>query len=456
MRKVFLIAGKELRASVRTLRFVLVLVITLLLFIGATVLGTNRYNLTKNSYELTVRQQAESFAAVKSYEPMLGIFLAAYRPPNPGTLIATGINQLIGDTFYIYNVNNPPALKSPLIHNSFSRLHGDYDMLTIVAIVISFLALLLSYDAFPGEKRDGTAQLLFSEPVGRASIAIGKALGLSLTLFIPIIVSCTASALIAVIAIPGAGDAILGGMAALLILALLYAAVFISLGVAISALTHRPFRSLTALLIIWIALVYVVPEAITAASTSAHPTPTDDDFSNRYREVTIKYLEGFRSFPQDLIERRAAWFELTKWYQGQLRIVWRDIANNLIRQEDFAWAWGWFTPVIPLKLAATGFCGTNPGTEVGSMDSVWDAVVRYDEYLMQKIVADSEEARRTGGGMPRYESGIPWSEIPKVEFRTDSAAQRWGALATGCIVLLAWLVLFTMISILLARRYDPR
>ena len=456
MRKVSLVAGKEIRASVRSLRFVLVLVITLVLFIGATVLGTNRYNLTKNSYELTVRQQAASFAAVKSYEPMLGVFLAAYRTPNPGTLIASGINQLIGDTFYIYNVNNPPQLKSPMIHNSFSRLHGDYDILTIVAIVISFLALLLSYDAFPGEKRDGTTQLLFSGPVGRASIALGKVLGLSLTLFIPIVLSTIASALTAVIAIPDESPAILAGMVVMLILALLYAAVFISLGVAVSALTHRPFRSLAALLIIWIALVFVLPELITAAATSTHPTPTDDDFSNRYREVTMQYLQGFQSFPQDRIERRAAWFELTKWYQGQLRLVWRDIANNFVRQEEFAWAWGWFTPVMPLKLAATSYSGTNPATEVSSTDSVWDVVVRYDEYIQQKIVADMEEARRSGGGMPQYESGIPWGEIPKVEFRTDGAEKRLGALATGCIALLGWLVLLVVITVLLSRRYDPR
>ena len=82
--------------------------------------------------------------------------------------------------------------------------------------------------------------------------------------------------------------------------------------------------------------------------------------------------------------------------------------------------------------------------------------MRYDEYLKQKIVADMEEARRSGGGMPQYESGIPWGEIPKVEFRTDGAEKRWGALATGCIALLGWLVLLVVITVLLSRRYDPR
>jgi ABC-type transport system involved in multi-copper enzyme maturation permease subunit len=456
MSGVLLIAGKEIRAAVRTLRFALVFIIVVALFLGAILLGANRYNLARQSYELTVRQQAESFGAVKTFDPMLGIFLSAYRLPNSGAIVAGGINQLIGDTFYLYNVNNPPSLKSPLIHNSFSRLHGDYDPLSVVAVIISFLALLLSYDAFSGEKRDGTISLLCAGIVGRTSIAIGKVLGLTVTIAIPIVLAAVASAVIIVFSIPGESSTVVPILGAMTLTAILYAAVLVALGTVVSALTHQPFRSLIATLIIWLVIVFMMPELATTTAISANRVPTEDENSGRYQEITIQYLEEFKKFPQDRIARRAAWFDLTKWYQEQLRLVWRDTANSLLRQEEFGWAWGWISPTMTLKLAVTALCGTNPASEVRSIESVWDTVLRYDDYLKTRIVTDMEKARDSGGGMPRYESGIPWAEIPQTKFLSSSFEERVSALAIGSLTLLCWLAVMLVLAILLARRYDPR
>jgi len=456
MKDMLLIAGKEIQAAVRSARFAIVCIIVLALFIGATVLGDGRFIAAREAYDSTLRQQAESFSAVPDYELMLGIFLSAYRPPNPGAIVAAGVGKALRDTFFIYNINNPPRLQSLMVHNSFSRLHGEWDLLAVVAVVVSFLALLLSYDALAGEKLSGTISLLCSSSVSRVSIALGKALGLTATLAIPLIAAGAVSSIIVNLTIPGESARTLPLIIALVLVSIIYAAVFIVLGIAVSAMTHRPFRALVALIAVWIALIFVLPEFCAAIAAASHPAPSEDENGARYSEITLKYIDGFKAFPQDRLARRAAWFDLTRWYQEQLRLVWRDTGNSILLQERTAWAWSWLSPALALNLTTTTLCGTNPGSEVRSMEDVWDATLLYGDHLKARLLADMDEVLRSGSGLRSYANGIPWDDIPKAGFRGVPLSQRLGALATGSLTLLGWLAALMVVSIILVRRYDPR
>ena len=412
--------------------------------------------ISKEGYEYSLQQQSASFGAVKTYQPLLGIRFAAYRPPNPKSILAAGTTQPLGDTFFFYNINNPPQYQTLLIHNSFSRLHGQWDLLAIISVVLSFLALLISYDAIAGEKRGGTIRLLFSSSARRTTVALGKLLGLITTLAIPVILAAVMAGILLFALIPDYVAQILPEFASLTGLAVLYLSVFVALGIAISAFCHRPFRALVVSLAFWVVLVFALPQITVLVASASNPVPGQEETGARRTELVNQYLEGFRNFPQDAIERRKAWFDLTAWYQGRLYEVWLDTANAIYAQERTAWAWNWISPTSSLLISSTGLCGTGPASEVRAMDSVWQTRARFAEHLEERMLADMRRALGTGEQLPRYENGIPWEAMPKAEFKTAPEASRWFAYAAGAISQIGWLALLAFCSLVLTRRYDPR
>lgn len=457
----WLITKSELHKSFRSVRFALVVLIIVPLFLGATALGVNKYLFLEKAYQATLHQQSESFGAIKTFNPLMVIRVAAYRPVNPASLLGTGVSSLMGDTYLQYNCQNPPAVQTELIHNSFQRLHGGWDLLTIVVLVISFLAILLSYDAIAGEKRDGTIKLFCASSARRTSIALGKILGLTITLAIPLVLGTVLSGILISIMIPDRIMAVLPELGGLTAMAILYSAVFISLGVTVSAMFHRPFRALILLLALWILLVIAVPQLITFVAATAHPTPSEEESDKRKSASTdefIKFHEILQEIEDD-IERRGAWFDGTKDYQKNLQRIWTDTSNSLKNQEEVTWMWGWTSPASGMLLPMTTLFGTNPAAEVRTMEDVWDSQQRYIEFLKTRIVADMEEARRAGRNpneLRVYAGGIPWHEFPKTEFQTPAAGARWSAFAFGILIQLGWLASLLLCTIVLIRRYDPR
>jgi ABC-type transport system involved in multi-copper enzyme maturation permease subunit len=463
MRTTWLIAVKELRSAVRSVRFAVICLIVVPLFIGGIYLGANKFHFLEQAYQSTLRQQSESFGAIKTYAPLRLIRVAAYRPPNALIILGPGVSSLMGDTFFQYNCQNPPAVQTELIHNSFSRLHGEWDLLTVIGWVLSFLALLLSYDALAGEKRDGTIRLLCASSMRRTSLVLGKFLGLTVTLAIPVLLAAVLSALLLSLLLPSHFAVVLPELAALTGMAVLYSAVFLSIGITVSALTGRPFQALIILLACWVLLVIAVPQLLTFAAATTHPALSEKEIDRRYSEVTnvfFNFVMGLgKKHPNDPVGRTNEWFEGTKDYQKDLRRIWTDSGNNLLLQEQTAWVWSWVSPSASLSLSMTTLFGTNPSTEVQALYDVWDSLYEYIDYLKTHYVADLEEALNSGKiplELRTYPGGIPWSEVPKPAFQAPLSGKRWGAYAAGIVTQCGWLALFLLCSFLLIRRYDPR
>ena len=60
------------------------------------------------------------------------------------------------------------------------------DFTTVVAILLSFLAIVLGYDAICGERERGTLQLLLANSVPRSTVVLGKLIGGLLSIWIPL------------------------------------------------------------------------------------------------------------------------------------------------------------------------------------------------------------------------------------------------------------------------------
>jgi len=172
-----------------------------------------------------------------------------------------------------------------------ARLHGapPLDWMLAIRVVLSLGAFLLCHAAVCGERQAGTLKLLFTLPMPRWKILMGKFLAAWTCLTVPFLVGAVASLLLAA----GLGDlrpaegdlarATLG-----VVLGLWAAAFFVLIALLVSSLARAPSTSLGALALLWVAAVVVVPALSVLIAQTLQPLPTGTEINQRMIEARLR------------------------------------------------------------------------------------------------------------------------------------------------------------------------
>lgn len=152
------------------------------------------------------------------------------------------------------------TLDTPAPVNPAMPSFPELDWSFAIGVVLSLMALLLTYDAVSGERRDGTLRLALANPVPRDLLLLGKFAAAMLTISIPLLLG----ALISLLILLGGGALDLTGsdwvaLALALGLSLVYVSVFVGLGLFVSTRVRRPTTGLLGLLLLWVLSVELVP-----------------------------------------------------------------------------------------------------------------------------------------------------------------------------------------------------
>ncbi|MFC4247124.1 ABC transporter permease subunit [Natribaculum luteum] len=139
---------------------------------------------------------------------------------------------------------------------------------TPVALLIPLIGLLVGYKALAGEVDSGSAKILFSLPHSRLDAIVGKFIGRTLVLW----TSFFAGLLVAVVVVVALYDEFnIGHILVFTLLSLLFGAVYVGLGVAISALTKSTTKAAAAVVGVFFFFSFVF---------------------DRFRDVVYYLLEG--------------------------------------------------------------------------------------------------------------------------------------------------------------------
>jgi len=149
------------------------------------------------------------------------------------------------------------------------------DLVYVVGVVLSLLAILFAFDSICGEKESGTLRLMLSNAVPRDSVLLAKWLGGYAVLIVPFLIA----------AVGGLGYAWWKGLlemsasnlqriGVVLAVACLYISVFFTLSLVVSAATHRAATALFFCLLIWVAWILVIPNLAPVAAKIVEPTPS--------------------------------------------------------------------------------------------------------------------------------------------------------------------------------------
>jgi ABC-type transport system involved in multi-copper enzyme maturation permease subunit len=412
------IARKEILSNLLSYKFFIVLLLMVLL--------------VATSLFVMHRDFAGRVADYQVIRPDPGAPIAVV-PPNPLSIFAKGLENAITRSFEI-GVTGIDVRAGQSSGNIIYDFFPAPDFLYVVRVVLSLVALLFGFDQISREREQGTLKLLVGGPVSRARVLLGKWVGNFLSLAVPFLLVTLLGAAVLLFD-PNVrldGDR-LGRLGLILVLALLYLALFLSLGMLVSALTRRAATSVIVLLFVWALLVFILPNLGTLAARQFVHVPsvralTEQREQTWTREVLLGIGKG-----GNLPERwRAISLE-----NDRIEEDYRLKFDRLVRLSRTI---NRISPAASLLDAATEIAGTGIGEDI----RLKAEVVRYKNAIIDEIIANQAAGRRDAPYQAFVYRPRPLAEI----------------FAGGALVDLAWLAVLNILVFALAYagfvRYDVR
>ena len=178
---------KELLSNLLTLRLSVALLFTVVLSVLSTLIGSMDFSERMQIYRGGVKEARAELAEATVYSE---VEPSAIAPPEPLSVLCRGIDGRAGSTIGISTGYIPTSGSGGHVTvNSLFRVLLQIDFVTVVALLLSFLAVLLGFDGICGEQERGTLRLLLTHPVPRGHIVVAKVIGGMISLWIPLAVA---------------------------------------------------------------------------------------------------------------------------------------------------------------------------------------------------------------------------------------------------------------------------
>jgi ABC-2 type transport system permease protein len=213
-----------------------------------------------------------------------------FRPRAPLGFLDPGIESFTGSSLFLEaHRQNLPTFSSASQGSSTERF-GELSVSLVLQFLLPLFVLALAAVSITREREDGTLPLLSTQGASWPMLVWGKLLGQLLivgVVLLPALVFCAAW-LAADSATAWTPD-LRQRMAALLATQLGLVVASAAIGVTVSARVATSRQALMAVLSLWFLVWVVLPRALPAAATAAHPTPArasfESDVEARVREL---------------------------------------------------------------------------------------------------------------------------------------------------------------------------
>lgn len=276
-----LLVKKEIRSHVLTYRFVMTLILSFVLMLLGFHLMTAHYQGRMDAYAASESARADQIAKIRQIpEPDKRLrelnrqgVSSSYRPALL-SILAVGVEGGLSVTRYAGgwggDGGDPAKFKNP-----FLAVLMAPDFTYIVAVILSLLALIFSFDNICGEKEQQTLKLTLSYAVPRHLVLLSKWVGGYVVLICPVLLATGVALFImslqkCVQLAPG--DLVRIGL--MVGAALVYVSLFFTVGIMISTLTHRAVTAMIIVLFVWAAWVLVIPNIAIVSAKLIAPVPT--------------------------------------------------------------------------------------------------------------------------------------------------------------------------------------
>ncbi|WP_455637949.1 ABC transporter permease subunit [Parabacteroides sp.] len=290
---IWLIAKKDFLLNLLSVRFIIGFVLCLLVIPFTVIVSVDNYQNQVRVYKI---EQAQADKEMKESRVWSHVRPTVVQEPEPLSIFSMGISNNIGNKvktlfmeYPLFPDGHTNTRDNPLLNAFFS-----VDFSKVVAILISLLALVFSYDAITREREDGTMKLTFTGQVSRISFLVGKLLGLLLTL-LPILLFCYLLACLIIVVNPEVSFSVSdwAGVVLLFLTSVIYMLVFLLLGMFISSRVTHSSSSIILSLLCWIWFLFLMPNIATYLSQSISKTPLYDNVKASMGDYNREYWHDF-------------------------------------------------------------------------------------------------------------------------------------------------------------------
>ncbi len=166
--------------------------------------------------------------------------------------------------------------------NPFLKRFEELSWSFIVAVIVSFIALLFTFDAVSGEKESKTLALSLANPVSRGVLLFGKFLSAVLSVM-AIVFAGMLAALLIILILGGASwtAALAGEVVGFLAVTVILAATFSAFGLFSSVAAPNSNVSLLLALSFWLAFGVVIPNSSTFIARNLFPIESSESVQKR-------------------------------------------------------------------------------------------------------------------------------------------------------------------------------
>ena len=311
---------REILDHMLSLRFVVGLILCSVVTVTCVVILTHDYQQELKDYNQRIAMQ-DDFLNNYAHTNRLGGMMIAQKQPGTFHPLIAGVQE--DADLGSFDDNPLPVLFPPL------------DLVFIVTIILSLMAILFSYDAVCGEREKGTLKLMLSNKISKAYILLAKWIGGTVGLLIPFLISL----LLGIIYIT-LNPTILWGSAVWITLFLLFLAsmtfisVFYLLGLLISTYSRISSISILTNLFIWVLLILAIPNLSPYISAQFFKIPSVNRIEKEVARIT--------GIDRDNLGRRLS-AEVRERYQQEFGLIFSElqqmnqqaIQNRLRRDEAF-------------------------------------------------------------------------------------------------------------------------
>ncbi len=471
------IVKKEILNNILSLRF-LVTFILLITIISVTVfILTDDY--VRRVDEFARRQsEVENYLSQYAHFNRIGNIVDPAQPPVSFFSLIRGLSSEANlEEFH----NDPIPVMFPLI-----------DLVFIVALLMSLVALLFSYDSVCGEKGEGTLRLMLSNDLPRSKIILGKIVGGTLTLLFPYVVSLTIGMLIILInpRVLWKGED-WGALGLILVGSVLYFILFICLGILISSRHQTSSASIMTALFLWVLFILIIPNLSPYAASLVSKTPsriklgreiskiTDvdrDELGSRLAEerrqmVLKKHPELAEKLSRDDLQRRlsedpaykrgyeelvkevqAAWDEANRIQGAKADEIRAEYNRKIEIQTNHAAIISMLSPLssfiyLATDLSSTGIRNREHFSEL--RERWWGLFGLYSRRKRESL--KQEDPSRDVWNSP-----VDISDMPRFEYKEEALKSRWlGTIQNFLLLFFIIMILFSAAYVSFIR-YDIR
>ena len=476
------IVKKELSANLVSFRFVLIffLCCTLILVSAYTMRG--KYNERIEEYSAAVNTHKQELAEAEGAQSLNQAAISGYKldkPPAPLSVIIEGMEGAAGK-FATITTLSTPMLEGGSGSDPVFAYFGTLDIMYIVRVVLSLVAILLTYDAVSGEREQGTLKLALSNSVPRYAILLSKCIGGYITLLLPFLIPL----LIGLIILTTSGSINFSGedwwrFGFVLLASFLYISVFLMLGVLVSSRTNRSTTSLMMLLFIWVVIVLAVPKVSMIVAGKVRKVPSVQEVQaekdvamvqimtegqKKTQQFIREYTEKMRSgegsrteFGDEIAKIQEEMFSRISKKKGKIQAEYEgkktaqfQLAANISRLSPAS-----VYTYATTNMARTGFDRQERFLAAARAYQV--GFVQYFNELTQEIIKQQIQRSEPGRGSETFEEiKFDLDKLPSMEFREASLSESWNSVWGDLLILFLIVACLFMIAYVGFVRSDIR